>query len=874
MVMSKEELKASVYGEVYDNALNQMRMTEAALKDRLDVGFKSSIEAANFAHENHLDLLAISKTTNDFYYLTHRGERLKKKAWEEYYCKQILYTLDEKSNKHSWFPDRFEAHNTARTVGERPDGDREPLYHRDYFQPYGYFDPDRKTWNVAKPPLAFAKETGADTSHVIELLKHTAGECYLHLMAWLRHKMIYPTTKTELVPIFTSRAQGTGKTTFGEIICKGMFGRENVIVSEQYDITARFNSDSVDALVICMEEKDDSSSTKNTGGAIKSRVTGTEIRKENKNVDPYYQDSYTDYVITSNKDVPIKFEDSSDQRRFMVMESDEKFTRGNPMADEVFRLLYGGTIDEIAQGTPFTKDKNLISQFKHELFTNKELDGINMKDFPKTSAYNKCYSMPRNNESVEIESIMRSLAPIIQESLKQRKIVKEVTVPGGSTSKVSELLLSPFGITFVERHHGHPDLIAVCEPLCWFNSKTQEPFSHPTIERVVMDCAVWLRKEHGILFMANRAPLFGGFPGVAGRAAKAPALRFATEEDIETEELIGTVYSPNKGITFKKLDDAQRTEEKNRIGNRVRHNNKFQPDENGEYETVNELKKGMPKASCNVQYLDTFLFEADDTTKNNYIVEEARLKELTSEDVISASTLFKERLRAQMFEADRLFDDGIVARIVNSGGKSIHMLVRVKHQPRNVEEYKWLHAYLCNTISNTLVFDPVCNDPARLTRAPFSMVRHSEYKGHKVVGGQCLVKQDWSHVYNIDWRPIYEQWKNRPLKDYEMIKGKRMIPMKKEYTEAAKALLNGTFWSDATWNGRRQQCFFPAYRLCRLLGFSHDELWGDGGILDGIENYYRRDDINYWRSRIACTVIQEIDAELDKESEDDGNESY
>ena len=90
-----------------------------------------------------------------------------------------------------------------------------------------------------------------------------------------------------------------------------------------------------------------------------------------------------------------------------------------------------------------------------------------------------------------------------------------------------------------------------------------------------------------------------------------------------------------------------------------------------------------------------------------------------------------------------------------------------------------------------------------------------------------------------------------------------MIPTKQEYIDAMYALLEGKFFKDPAWNGRRQQCFFPAYRLARYIGYSHEALWGDGGILDGIDSYYKHNEINYWKSRESSKLISQIDEEID-----------
>jgi hypothetical protein len=51
--------------------------------------------------------------------------------------------------------------------------------------------------------------------------------------------------------------------------------------------------------------------------------------------------------------------------------------------------------------------------------------------------------------------------------------------------------------------------------------------------------------------------------------------------------------------------------------------------------------------------------------------------------------------------------------------------------------------------------------------------------------------------------------------------------------------------------------------LCRILGFTHEELWGDGGILDGITSYYKRNEITYWQSREKSDLIIAIDKDID-----------
>lgn len=851
---------AAVYGELYKSANTQMSMVRQAIDDHRGAGFESDAQCSQWAKENLLDIIALGKAQHQFYYVSHKGEILTKKAWIDYYCNDVLFVWDEnekgKRVPRMWSPSGFTYFDNARINGEIGDGVRDPLYHRDYFTPTGYYDNVRGTFNSAKPFPVAARETGRDTSHIYTFIEHIAGECSLHLLAWLRTKMLWPTQKTQVVPVIVSRAQGTGKTTFAEIICKGLFGKDNVLVTDQYDSQSRFNADYADALIVCHEEKEEVD-RRNSAATIKSRATATTIRKEYKGLDPIYQESYTEFIMTSNRDVPIKFDGMEDQRRFMIMEADATFTRKtSELADEVFTKLYGQDADSIRRGVPFAEDHELIAQFKHELYSNEDIKNVKLRNFPKTAAYQRCFTLPRTTENTEIEAILRSMAPFIREALLMDRIVTDIPVEGTNDVLVlSHYTMFPGAIQYVPAAMGKPKHIALCRPLIFYDSQTNKPFNHANVERGIYDCDTWLQEEFGIKVYPDMTAMLGGFIGIQGRHRSAPAARFMLADDVfnETPKGRASVNTPIINV-----------QPPTRLGERLRVNGMWKPDPLGEFETVNEMKPGvktLENKNQNVQYMDTFLFEADETSKSIYMIEENRLKHSGLE--VRAEKLFTERLNAQRAESASLFRQGIAARIVYSGGKSYHIIVRVKDEPSTLDEYKWLHAQLANHLSRKLSFDPTTADPARLTRAPITFEREFEYHGQIVHGTQCLIDTNWNNVYGYEWRPLYQQWLNRPLYDYEATFGRKLRPSKPEYHDAMSALLHGTFWSDSTWHGRRQQCFFPGYRLCRILGYSHDQLWNEGGILDGVDSYYRKNEIQYWRSRESSDIIRQIDDDVD-----------
>ena len=848
-----------VYGLSYKKAEEKTNILVEELKAQTNQGFESLEDLVSWAHDHLLDKVVYMNMNHKFFCVSHKGELLTASDFTNYY-KTLLFTCEKIGGKIitvPWAPEGFDFYDKAYIAAEQSDGIHRPLFYRDYTVPSGFYNEEKDAFNVAKPFPVFAKETGRDTSHIYTYIQHIAGECAPWLLAWLRAKLLYPTVKTQVVPIIVSRAQGSGKTTFAEVICKGLFGKDNVIVSDQYDSTARFNADYADALIVCQEEKE-LEDKRNPAGALKSRATATTIRKEQKGVDPIYQESYTDFIMTTNKDVPIKFDGREDQRRFMIMEADEHFTRKeSSLADEVFTKLYGYDANFNKAGTPFQEDKDLIAQFKHELFTNEELAKVPLRNFPKTAAYNRCFSMPRTTEATEIETILRALAPFIKASLEQDKLVETV-----DTLKLGDIIEVTNAVQFMPEYKNYKKYVALCRPLIFCDATTRKPYAHATVERGILDCGPWLLSEYGIKIEACTDPIPGGFERIAGRYRMAMTARFslALDEDTQIREM-PTIGPRISGVTLRSNE---------RIGQRVRVNSKFRPDPNGCFETVNEMKPGvgdLTNKSQNVQYMDTFLLESDETSHLNKQLEKQRAEEweLTNGSVpIPADVLYSERLQFARKEAERIFNDGIACRLVYSGAKSYHLLVRVKDAPTTLEEYSWLHAYLCTSISDKLLFDESTSDPARLTRSPIELQRYSVAYGIQVEGTQCLVSENWNHIYDIRWRELFNLWKSRPLKKSEQVNGKRLMPTRPEYQDAAEAIIDTTFWTDAKWDGERQRCFFPAYRILRLLGYTHTQLWDEGVMTKGVEKYKHKDEVGYWKSRGKSSIIQQIDAQIDE----------
>jgi hypothetical protein len=853
-------------GVLYERARDEMRITRELLEQREHKGFQTREEAYEFGDKTHCMIRAYSPMHQDYRYVNHTGESLTHHGWTHKYENIFFYArVDEDTGKVKRVnvePNRFADTENARVFSEITNGLREPLYYRDYFRPTGYFNEERGQFNQATPFKTFARETGTDISYIYTFLEHIAGENYIYLLAWLREKLINPCKKTEVVPIFVSKVQGTGKSTFAEVICSALFEEENVRVSHQYDSSSRFNADHADALIVCLEEKKQDDK-RNDASALKSSVTATKIRKEQKGIDPIYQESYTDYVMTTNGEVPIKF-DSAVQRRFMVIEVDDDFTRDNPLADEVFTKLYGYNGNGDKMGPGLKNDRQAIEQFKWDLLNNKQAAGTNPRDFIKTDAYNRCFQMPRTNEAVEIEALIKALAPFIRDSLVKRQRIENLFMEGEEgqiASNLIDIIPSPEGFQFYRAFGIEPNRVCINRMVVFVDQFTSKPFAHSTVERALLDAKKWLKDEYGILLLGNVEPPKSGFKLVASRYRMSPCAWFVLAGDVE-----GPQPRPKSIVA----DDAFKHEVAivggqasivaTRIGERVRYSEKtYQPDMRGVLETLNELKPGSTnRGKESAQYMDTFLLEADDAGPATVALEEKMLNAGVLE--IRARDLYVGRLSVQEKEANRLFNERVICRAVYSGAKSIHMLVRIADEPSNLDERRWLFAYLCKTLGTKLTFDAQVGDPTRLTRAPITAERITFSKNNvKIIGQQELMFEDWSNVLKMDWRPMYEAWQNQPRSAYEQ-KGKAMLPTKEIYREAAHAFMEGTYFIDAKWNGKRQSTFFPMYRIVRALGYTYDQVWDE--VKEQIRAYYKPEERAYWVSRQNSKVVTEIENDL------------
>lgn len=894
-----------VFGVLYHKARVAQDLLEQDLKqvNAAHKVFQSKQACAQFAQEHNLHLKVYAEGNKGYYSVNYDGKILRPTEWVAQYRNILKYeTTDQEGKKMVtvFEPDEFTSRNECRTLQEEPEGKNKPLYSRNYFLPFGVYDEETQTFNNVTCSDIFAEDVGADISWIYEYLKKISGECYPWLLAWLRAKLVYPTVKTQVVPVFTG-AQGTGKSAFSDCLCSALFGGRNVVVSDKIDLSKNFNADHADKLIVSIEEKMEGDH-RNTASTLKSSATTSQVRKEKKGYDAIWQSSHTDYVLTTNDPVPIKFDSPDDQRRFMVMETDPMFTKTSPitrdreLAKEIFTKLYGSSDGKVPAlynvQTRKVENVDAIKQLKYDLWSKKDMfvggQEVTLRgEFPKTSAYKRCFSMPRTSEAVEIEEIVKAVAPFVWSALFWKQVMSTVEIPldDGTTETLPLQDFLPLEAIFYTEENGKRQVFINKKSL-FGQHDMRKDMSHATIDRVLYQLRPEFLVKYGIEIEPISASPSKGFRGLKGYSRFSTAVVFTAgsnfgKQNIVIESFEGATDGFVKAGTNDNLIESSvlaPTQVGTRTEGRPRYNKFFIPDENGELEPVNTMVGRERKAHFATSN-NVFLLEADAAPTNLVTKELEFLLKSPKNKEVNALELYHDRLLQQELEGIRLFKEKKVCRLVYSGARSIHMLVQVQDSPNTVEERKWLFNYLCTTLSDKLNFDTQTGDVLRLTRAPIRKKRVSVYKipedimfppdspdyqtlaqARTIAGEQQLIEEDWTNFYTEDWRSIYNRWCT--IKEnlaYEKVRG---MPCKQIYKDASKAFLEGTFFTDEQWSGRRNELFFPMYRYLRLTGWSKDELWTE--LREQVQSYKQRDIIQYWISREQSNIIQQIEEDVSK----------
>ena len=178
---------------------------------------------------------------------------------------------------------------------------------------------DGQFWNLASP-LSFTPQEGQWPT-IGKLMQHLFGESHLEndqrdlIYDWMKELLENPSQKL-IIPCLVSRAQGSGKSTFLNLLSE-IFGG-NSITLKSTEMKREFNSAYADKLLVCLDEIPKSNSDLFIED-VKQISTQTSIHVNPKGASEYDLPCNIHFVMASNKvEEFIKVED--EDRRLWIRE--------------------------------------------------------------------------------------------------------------------------------------------------------------------------------------------------------------------------------------------------------------------------------------------------------------------------------------------------------------------------------------------------------------------------------------------------------------------------------------------------------------------------------------------------------------------------
>lgn len=180
------------------------------------------------------------------------------------------------------------------------------------FQGFEYDSVDEINYSIIQPFM----------NHIHRIICNSNNDLYKYLIYWLSFIFQNPKGKTQIAIVLTG-AQGTGKSTFTNVICKllGNYANENAKLE---DITGKFNNPLLyKKLLICNEVESFISNKSYDSERMKTLITEDNIDINLKFRDTIHQENVANFIFISNNFAPIKIEEGD--RRYVVIEvSSEK----------------------------------------------------------------------------------------------------------------------------------------------------------------------------------------------------------------------------------------------------------------------------------------------------------------------------------------------------------------------------------------------------------------------------------------------------------------------------------------------------------------------------------------------------------------------
>lgn len=230
-----------------------------------------------------------------------------------------------------------------------------------YFNGYPYETVDKINMDLIQPFL----------NHTREVIANGNEKAYQYILKWTASIFQKPAFKTSTV-ILIIGDQGTGKTTYSDVICKMMGRYANNNVTQLGSLTGQFNTVIENKKLIVLNELqsiDGSNNRKNIADALKSIISDKTININAKFKDEKLTENVANFIMISNHAVPVNIEGSD--RRFLALNT----SNAHRQDYEYFNALYSKINEDGFY-------ENLFTYFMQEV----DISNFNVYNIPDTEA--------------------------------------------------------------------------------------------------------------------------------------------------------------------------------------------------------------------------------------------------------------------------------------------------------------------------------------------------------------------------------------------------------------------------------------------------------------------------------------------------------
>jgi hypothetical protein len=199
----------------------------------------------------------------------------------------------------------------------------------------------------------------------IRILCNHQQDVYEYILKYIAQMIQFPAVKS-IVPTFISK-QGAGKGTLMKLFAR-MLGDDKVCETSTpaRDVWGNFNSMMVNSFLVNLNELS-KKDTKDAEGVIKTLSTDPTMVINQKGVSQFKVKSYHRFIITTNKEDPIKT--TADDRRNIIIRSSDEKCGCKTYFEEINKYL----------------DDDLVIKSMHEYFKQiPEMDKFGLLPIPRT----------------------------------------------------------------------------------------------------------------------------------------------------------------------------------------------------------------------------------------------------------------------------------------------------------------------------------------------------------------------------------------------------------------------------------------------------------------------------------------------------------